>query len=105
VSTRQQARPAGLTKAQIECRPRSGAFRPAACKAVALRPVPVGITQSAHALTLTWPDAVLRGLSALKFWLGAAPLPASDAVHAAVPHGRPGQFRLAARRVDVADGT
>ncbi|MDR3203089.1 MAG: hypothetical protein LBT54_08190 [Bifidobacteriaceae bacterium] len=56
-------------------------------------------------MTLTWPDAVLRGLSALKFWLGAAPLPASDAVHAAVPHGRPGQFRLAARRVDVADGT
>jgi hypothetical protein len=98
VFTRAQARAAGLSKAQVEYRLRSGAFKTVAGDVLTLASTPAGIRQGIRAAALTWPDGIVWGLSAARFWFPSAPIPPSDVVFVAVPHGRQDRFRLVARR-------
>jgi hypothetical protein len=98
VFTRRQAMDGGLSSDQASYRIATGVWRHVAGRAYAVAAASPQQHSSLHAMALTWPDAVLYGISALRYWEPIAPIAPDHLIHCAVPYGRAPQMGLAACR-------
>jgi hypothetical protein len=90
VFTRRQAMNGGLSAGQVAHRIRTGVWRHVAGKAYALAAERPQRHRGLNAMVLTWPDAVVYGVSALAYWYPDAPIPSDGIIHCAISlHRRP----------------
>jgi hypothetical protein len=101
--TREQAMAGGLSRGQVQRRIASGLWRPVAGQALTLASdAPRGHWQI-HAVALTWPDAIVYGISAIQVWEQEAPVGNTAVIHCASPHQLRPQTGLIPHVVAVPD--
>ncbi|MCL2803376.1 MAG: DUF559 domain-containing protein [Micrococcales bacterium] len=91
----------GLTRGQVTYGVRKGRVVKAAGKALIQPAGDLTIPRWAKAASLTWPDGVVWGCSALKLHLPNAPIPNRDRLQVAVPVARRHQTNLQALKIKV----
>jgi hypothetical protein len=97
--TRRQAINGGLSATQVAHRINTGVWRHVAGKAYALAAERPQRHRGLNAVPLTWPDAVVYGISALAYWYPDAPIPSDGIIHCAISLHRRPQVGFALHRI------